>query len=183
MCFQFIWIPTESGLLTSVSLPQPSLVSNLYGSRQSRDNHTQWHAFPFDTRFQFIWIPTESGRQTLRRPGIWSLFPIYMDPDRVGTRVNMATLKELKEVSNLYGSRQSRDATLSYSVSYWPQLFPIYMDPDRVGTSFKVEPGEGQRKFPIYMDPDRVGTREIGYPCCLVDPVSNLYGSRQSRDC
>ena len=85
--------------------------------------------------FQFIWIPTESGRLA-RRNYVQDndVFPIYMDPDRVGTSGSVTT-------SN---------------TGEWS--FPIYMDPDRVGT---VEAGFGTRAyllFPIYMDPDRVGT-------------------------
>ena len=36
--------------------------------------------------FQFIWIPTESG-PVATDPEAWKAawFPIYMDPDRVGT--------------------------------------------------------------------------------------------------
>ena len=56
-----------------------------------------------------------------------------MDPDRVGTLESLSQLLE-GDVSNLYGSRQSRDKqTLSLKKSDGG-LFPIYMDPDRVGT-------------------------------------------------
>ena len=85
--------------------------------------------------FQFIWIPTESGP--------WILFH--------GLYYSIV-------VSNLYGSRQSRDEWQKVEHS-WFMLFPIYMDPDRVGTAcllcLKVY---RYKAFPIYMDPDRVGT-------------------------
>ena len=60
-------------------------VSNLYGSRQSRDDEREVH------RCMTVW------------------FPIYMDPDRVGTAELSAWLDKKAPVSNLYGSRQSRD--------------------------------------------------------------------------
>ena len=61
--FQFIWIPTESGQEARAKVLKALKVSNLYGSRQSRDHEGEEYAVDF--------IP-------------W--FPIYMDPDRVGTR-------------------------------------------------------------------------------------------------
>ena len=137
------------------------IVSNLYGSRQSRDTPT-----------------------------------------------GMPLRVILKGVSNLYGSRQSRDSGIHRDLLRLPRKFPIYMDPDRVGTPFRyLLVMEDECMFPIYMDPDRVGTpplwlkqsqtnpgfqfiwipTESGHFGDLTMPtrpvVSNLYGSRQSRDC
>jgi len=87
------------------------IVSNLYGSRQSRDFIYERYQLS-DKRggFQFIWIPTESGLVTKylgnSLPGA---FPIYMDPDRVGTHTQRSKFTLPRVVSNLYGSRQSRD--------------------------------------------------------------------------
>jgi len=48
--------------------------------------------------------------------------------------IMVITIREEAEVSNLYGSRQSRDFMfydLNLTIN---NPFPIYMDPDRVGT-------------------------------------------------
>ena len=94
-------------------------------------------------------------------------FPIYMDPDRVGTRMTNGRYEGTSQVSNLYGSRQSRDVLVCAAGPSAP-LFPIYMDPDRVGTPFRyLLVMEDECMFPIYMDPDRVGTPEpnsVGLP-------------------
>ena len=80
-----------------------------------------------------------------------------MDPDRVGT------------IEHQYFSDLSK-------------LFPIYMDPDRVGTTRRRLDGTENHRFPIYMDPDRVGTEGEPIEVLAYIIVSNLYGSRQSRD-
>ena len=86
-------------------------VSNLYGSRQSRDNIWNISTGTAYRCFQFIWIPTESGLFTCGLKEVGQYF-----------------------VSNLYGSRQSRDTFLDPYRGLLGGLFPIYMDPDRVGT-------------------------------------------------
>ena len=82
-----------------------------------------------------------------------------MDPDRVGTTSPVEVKRLSASVSNLYGSRQSRDF-LFVALAQVKNQFPIYMDPDRVGTSVVayVKSLVGGQ-FPIYMDPDRVGTQ------------------------
>ena len=91
-------------------------------------------------------------------------FPIYMDPDRVGTWNKEKSLFEKYIVSNLYGSRQSRDVITDLTVLETAEAFPIYMDPDRVGTQCAVGCPPPSFLFPIYMDPDRVGTTLLTSP-------------------
>ena len=113
---------------------------------------------PATRRFQFIWIPTESGLYFI----LWifncfNVFPIYMDPDRVGTAKTLADCQAaIKFPIYMDPDRVGTHMLLVDYISLG--MFPIYMDPDRVGTHKWLHFEKGGNAFPIYMDPDRVGT-------------------------
>ena len=97
-----------------------------------------------------------------------------MDPDRVGTSINLTSSEVKYPVSNLYGSRQSRDP-----VPGWVQPLRIqkiiykYGSDDLVGLVDTPPSRPSGRQSSGQMIKDHPVTRF---------KVSNLYGSRQSRD-
>ena len=85
--------------------------------------------------FQFIWIPTESGHQALHNClMLSSLFPIYMDPDRVGTGSPNGFAAVMRCFQFIWIPTESGQPKLAGTKHLTIRAFPIYMDPDRVGT-------------------------------------------------
>ena len=186
-CFQFIWIPTESGLpIARCAGIRTLVVSNLYGSRQSRDSRL------YRSRARSINVVSNlyGSRQSRDPRVLYLLLRLIAVSNLYGSRQSRDTMSEgnyvpLDEaVSNLYGSRQSRDArgnSLAHRGSIW---FPIYMDPDRVGTLNCLDRSTIiLTSFQFIWIPTESGRRTLAPPLGRRFLVSNLYGSRQSRDC
>ena len=108
-------------------------------------------------------------------------FPIYMDPDRVGTF-------EETQGGGLQPSRfqfiwipTESGQVLSCPATPLGSGFQFIWIPTESGQGHRCNSFKLSKVFPIYMDPDRVGTLQVKHALRPYRPVSNLYGSRQSR--
>ena len=108
-------------------------------------------------------------------------FPIYMDPDRVGTQAARQQALKAKEVSNLYGSRQSRDNFQQYNLAAKAAGFQFIWIPTESGQAVKTTTTAPTTGFQFIWIPTESG-QYIRPLDGLCRRVSNLYGSRQSRD-
>ena len=162
----------------------PWNVSNLYGSRQSRDSLVSWSSMLVFRVVSNLYGSRQS-RDTLAPFNYflaYILFPIYMDPDRVGTQTVIHATGEVTMCFQFIWIPTESGLGSSWLGWYHDGPFPIYMDPDRVGTTGDLKLYLTGLGFQFIWIPTESGLTGKTLQVFGDNYVSNLYGSRQSRD-
>ena len=109
-------------------------------------------------------------------------FPIYMDPDRVGTR------RARLNPTPVYGCFQfiwiptESGRVVSSPKRLLPTSFQFIWIPTESGQSTQARPYLCGSCFQFIWIPTESGRDAVSLLICCIPGVSNLYGSRQSRD-